>query len=375
MSDIFAPAGEPPTLLGRLRVLSPHASVRVSPLCLGAMNLGESWSSFMGDMNKKTAFEILDAFYTAGGNFIDTANNYQNEESELWIGEWMQERQNRDQMVIATKFSSPYKSYNKSIKIGHNYTGNSTKSLHISVRDSLKKLKTDYIDILYIHFWDFTTSIEELMTSLNVLINQGKVLYLGASDVPAWVVVKANEWAKHHGMRGFCVYQGKWNAAFRDLEREILPMCKIEGLAVCPWSAVGGGKFKSEAELKAYEERGEKGRQHDGPSENDKKVTKILERLSKTYNSSITAIALAYVMQKQPYVFPIVGGRKVSHLMDNIKALSIKLSTQDIMDIENAIPFDLGFPISFSGPSPTNWLLKVAGQYDWVEEPKAIGHV
>jgi aryl-alcohol dehydrogenase-like predicted oxidoreductase len=105
MNELFAPAPQPPTELGRLRILSSTAGIRVSPLQLGAMSIGDAWSAFMGSMDKKRSFALLDAFFEAGGNFIDTANNYQNEQSEQWIGEWMQERGNRDQMVIATKFT------------------------------------------------------------------------------------------------------------------------------------------------------------------------------------------------------------------------------------------------------------------------------
>jgi aryl-alcohol dehydrogenase-like predicted oxidoreductase len=173
------------------------------------MNFGDAWKSFMGEMDKKTVFEILDFFYDQGGNFIDTSNNYQYEQSETWIGEWMKERNNRDQMVIATKFSSSFTSY-KGAGIHVNTAGNSAKSLHVSVVASLKKLQTDYIDLLYVHWWDWTTSIPELMQSLNSLVVSGKVIYIGASDMPAWVVSKANQYAKDHGFAQFCVYQGEW---------------------------------------------------------------------------------------------------------------------------------------------------------------------
>ncbi len=160
MEKLFLPAPEPTTELGRVRVLSSTAGVRVSPLQLGAMSIGEAWKAGMGSMNKEQSFKLLDAFVEAGGNFIDTANNYQDEESETWIGEWMNERGNRDQMVIATKYTTGYTSY-KLGKNSHsvNFTGNHKRSMHVSVRDSLKKLQTDWIDILYLHWWDYTSSI------------------------------------------------------------------------------------------------------------------------------------------------------------------------------------------------------------------------
>lgn len=140
-----------PSALGRYRLLSPTAAVRVSPLCLGAMSIGDAWEH-MGTQSKENSFQILDAFFDAGGNFIDTANVYQNEQSEIWLGEWMIQRQNRSQMVIATKYTSGYRSDWKKEPIHVNFAGNSTKSLHESVTASLKKLQTDYIDLLYVHW-------------------------------------------------------------------------------------------------------------------------------------------------------------------------------------------------------------------------------
>ncbi|CAI4302068.1 CRE_collapsed_G0006510.mRNA.1.CDS.1 [Saccharomyces cerevisiae] len=140
MSELFKPAPEPATGLGRLRVLSKTAGIRVSPLILGGASLGDAWSAFMGSMNKEQAFELLDAFYEAGGNFVDTANSYQNEQSETWIGEWMKSRKLRDQIVISTKFTTDYKGYDVGKGKSANYCGNHKRSLHVSVRDSLRKL-------------------------------------------------------------------------------------------------------------------------------------------------------------------------------------------------------------------------------------------
>lgn len=136
----------PPTELGRLRVLSSTAGVRVSPLQLGAMSIGDAWTGLMGSMSKESAFELLDAFYDAGGNFIDTANAYQNQQSEMWIGEWMQARKNRDSLVLATKFCMDYQCHK--LGQGHhvaNFAGNSRRAMHVSIRDSLKTFQTDYI--------------------------------------------------------------------------------------------------------------------------------------------------------------------------------------------------------------------------------------
>lgn len=326
----------------------------------------------MGECDKKTAFEMLDFFHSQGGNFIDTASNYQNEQSEQWIGEWLQERGVRDEMVIATKFTTSWRSYQGHEKIiQSNFGGNSAKSLHLSVRDSLKKLRTDYIDLLYVHWWDFTTSIPELMQSLNDLVRAGKVLYLGISDTPAWIVSKANEYARNHGLRQFVVYQGRWSAAQRDMERDIIPMCHAEGMGLAPWGALGGGHFKSEEQRQSNEGR------KMGGSEAHVQVSKVLESVAKRKNTQITSVALAYVMHKSPYVFPIVGGRKVDHLKGNIAALGLALSDEDIEEIEGAVPFDPGFPLNFlsqnaggaKGPADV-WLSQMTGHQDFVEPPK-----
>lgn len=149
---LFDPAPEPPTELGRYRVLSTSAGIRVSPLQLGGMSIGEAWAGFLGSMSKEQSFKLLDAYFERGGNFIDTANEYQDEQSETWIGEWMQARGNRDRLVLATKFTSAYRDHEVGQGKGVNYSGNHKRSMHMSLRDSLKKLQTDYIDILYLHW-------------------------------------------------------------------------------------------------------------------------------------------------------------------------------------------------------------------------------
>ncbi|CAD6574347.1 MAG: hypothetical protein ASARMPREDX12_006561 [Alectoria sarmentosa] len=333
-------APKPKSLLGYPRILAPTAGVRVSPLCLGAMNFGEAWSGTLGECDKETSFGMLDYFVDNGGNFIDTANNYQDEENEKWLGEWMESRRNRDQIVLATKFTSPYPS--EPVAIKSNYLGNSSKSLRVSLEASLRKLGTTYVDLLYIHWWDFSTSIPEIMKALHHLVVRGKVLYLGISDTPAWVVSKANEHARQQGLTPFSVYQGLWSAAVRDFERDIIPMCEAEGMALAPWGALGRGTFMSPED---YECKAE-GRKV-GQSENAKKVSVVLDRLARAKGTLITSIALAYVRHKSPYVFPIVGGRKIAHLKANIEALGVELSDDEMDEIDAAAPFEHGFPLNF----------------------------
>ena len=307
------------------------------------------------------------------------ANNYQAEQSETWIGEWLATHSphRRDEMVLATKYTSGFKVFSAPHLRQSNYGTNNSKSLHLSVEASLRKLQTSYIDLLYVHYWDFTTGVEEMMQSLNHLVQQGKVLYLGISDTPAWIVVKANAYARHHGLRPFSVYQGRWSAAERDFERDIIPMCRDEGMGLAPWGALGGGYFKPSQTTEAG------GR--DMPTIRTGKETEVSLVLEKIANSRspplpLTSIALAYVLHKTPHVTPIVGGRKIRHLKQNIEALTIRLTEQEIDDIEDAYPFDVGFPMNFiSGGNPKGPkgpedipLTKRMGHFDFVKGQQPV---
>ncbi|GIJ89550.1 putative aryl-alcohol dehydrogenase aad14 [Aspergillus pseudoviridinutans] len=380
MAHLWAPAPEPATELGRYRILSSNAGIRVSPLQLGGMSIGNAWADSMGSMSKEESFKLLDAFYEAGGNFIDTANNYQDEQSETWIGEWMAERKNRDQLVIATKFTTDFRSYKLGKGKAPNHCGNHRRSLHMSVRESLKKLQTDWIDILYVHWWDQTTSVEEVMDSLQILVEQGKVLYLGISDTPAWIVTAANLYARAHGKTPFSIYQGRWNVMLRDFEREIIPMARHFGMALAPWDVLGGGKFKTKEEIEQRKAQGVGLRSILTPeqSEGEAAMSVALEKVAKEHGiKSLTAVALAYVMAKAPNVFPLVGGRRVEHLQDNIQALSLRLTASQIEYLESQNPFDAGFPSNFIGPDPkvtgkASFLLAANGAYSFVRAPRSI---
>ncbi|CCM01842.1 uncharacterized protein FIBRA_03912 [Fibroporia radiculosa] len=376
----FTTPKEPATKLGRHRQLAPLAGVYVSPICLGAGSIGDQWAKIgMGQMDKADSFALLDAFYEAGGNFIDTANLYQDESSEMFIGEWMEARGIRDQIIVATKYTGDYKRGATDIPQKSAYIGNGMKSLHVSFEASLKKLRTSYIDLLYVHWWDFSCSIEEVMNGLHNLVVQGKVLYLGISDTPAWVVTKANTYARLTGKTPFSVYQGAWSILQRDFEREIIPMARAEGsMALAPWNVLAAGKIRTDAEEERRRQTGENGRTAFDPrwerNENERKVSLALEKVAKEVGAkSITAVAIAYVMQKTPYVFPIVGGRKIEQLKDNIAALDIALTDEQIAELEGVLPFDPGFPSTFVGDGtkvPSTHAR--SGHFDKVPVPQAI---
>ncbi|KAK0185361.1 Aldo/keto reductase [Armillaria mellea] len=355
--SLHAPASDPPTKLGVYRVLCAQAGVRVSPITLGAMSVGDKWEGLgMGSMNKESSFKLLDAYFDMGGNFIDTANGYQDGSSEEFIGEWAEQRGIRDQLVIATKYTTNYKRRDDSVTQKINYVGNGSKSLYLSVEASLKKLRTDYIDILYLHWWDWETSVREVMDNLHHLIALRKVLYLGISDAPAWVVAQANQYAVDHGKTPFVV----------SFERDIIPMAREFGMALAPWDVLAAGRFRTDEDEQKRRETGEKGRTISRPNwernEIEVKMSKALEVVAAEVGvvGNLTAVAIAYVMQKTPYVFPIIGGRKVEHLKANIQALDIRLTEKQIEYLESVIPFDPGFPSSMIGDGTSHNMMLLA---------------
>ena len=293
-------------------------------------------------------------------------------------------------MVIATKFTTPYRDYatGPKVKGGQtqtvNHSGNSKRSMMMSVRDSLKKLQTEWIDILYLHWWDHTTSIEEIMDALHELVVSGKVLYLGISDTPAWIVSAMNEYAKARGKTQISIYQGRWNIMLRDFERDIIPMARHYGMALAPWDVIGGGKFQTKKALEERKKNNEGLRSIMGSGDQTEQEEKISAALEKVANEigdvSISAVAIAYVMQRTINVFPIIGGRKVEHLQDNIKALSIHLTDKQIEFLESQTSFEPGFPNNFIGPDPKVsgkvefGLLSSAAQYSFLRSAQPIGH-
>lgn len=192
------------------------------------------------------------------------------------------------------------------------------------------------------------------MDHLHKLVLSGKVLYLGASDMPAWIVSQANQYARDHGKSRFVIYQGAWNVMARSFERDIIPMARNHGMALAPWNVLAGGRLRSDDEEERRRITGEKGRMISNDrwerTEDERKMSLVLESIAKDIGNSIakevslTAVAIAYVMQKTTHVFPIIGGRKPEQLVANIEALGIALTDEQISRIENVLPFDPGFP-------------------------------
>ncbi|KAF8917076.1 Aldo/keto reductase [Mucidula mucida] len=336
MSSLYEPVGPPASKLGYYRVLSPLAAIRVSPIVLGAMSIGDKWQQFgFGVMDKDSSSGYSTRTMTwAEISSILQVTSDQNGSSEAFIGEWMEKRNNRNELVIATKYSSNRERGGPQIRA--NEIGNNLKVLHVSVAESLK------------------TSVTEIMNGLHSLVMQGKVLYLGISDAPAWFVSQANMYAQMAGKTPFSIYQGHWNVLDRSFEREVIPMAKSLGLALAPWDVLRAGKLRTDAEEEEREKSGEKGRMSSSPdwkrNDAEKKMTEALEKIAAEHGTkNIRAIAIAYVMQKVPYVFPILGGRKVEQLTSNMEALDITLTPEQFTTIESVTPFDVGFPLNIIG--------------------------
>ncbi|KAF8968930.1 NADP-dependent oxidoreductase domain-containing protein [Flammula alnicola] len=344
--SIFQPPPAPESGLARYRVLSPKAGVHVSPIQLGGMSIGDKWQGFMGSMNKEDSFKLLDAYFDNGGNFIDTANIYQDGSSEAFIGEWAEERGIRDDSLCHQGIHTLQCWQNPPLtgclqKIL--FVGNNAKSLHISVKESLKNLRTDYIDLLYLHWWDWDTTIEELQSS-------------GSIRHTSWVVSMANQYARDHGLTPFVVYQGAWNVMDRSFERDIIPMARAQGMALAPWNVLAAGKLRTDAEEERRAASGEngRGRRELATERAGEKMSEALEKVAKEVGAKhINSVAIAYLMQKTPFVFPILGGRKIEHLLQNLEGLEITLSDEQTKYLESIVPFDLGFPANLIGDGTT----------------------
>ncbi|TEB31811.1 Aldo/keto reductase [Coprinellus micaceus] len=267
----------------------------------------------------------------------------QDGESELFIGEWMQSRGIRDQIFLATKYTNSPAIRDPNVAQKIQFSGNSLKSMHLGIEGSLKRLNTSYIDLFY------------LMQALHGLVLSRKVLYLGISDAPAWVVTKANQYARDHALTQFSVYQGMWSILERSFERDIIPMARDEGIALAPWAVLAGGKIRSDAEEERRRQSGEKGRAyyngtHWERTEDQINDCKALEKVAVEVGAkSIGAVAIAYVLHKTTFVFPIIGGRGVENLLENIEALDIALTDKHLKFLDSVAPLDLGFPHNFIG--------------------------
>jgi aryl-alcohol dehydrogenase-like predicted oxidoreductase len=334
-------------LLGR-------SGLKVSELCLGTMGFGTEagWGA-----DKETSFAIMDAFAEAGGNFLDTANIYKLGTSEKIIGDYLSEH-DRDHFVVATKYAL------KDNFTNPNASGNNRKNMMRSLEESLKRLKTEFIDILYLHIWDDITPIDEVLRGMDDLIRQGKINYAAISDTPAWVVAKGNTMAELMGWSQFVALQVEYSLIARSPERELIPMAKHYGMTVTPWAPLGGGV------LTGKYLRGEQGRiKPESNRRNDRSegITKTVMEIAEEIGATAGNVALKWTMQQGFSSIPIVGATKLSQLEDNMKTTELTLTDDHLQRLNEASAIQLGFPGDFFREEGVK-MNTFGGFYDRVEK-------
>jgi aryl-alcohol dehydrogenase-like predicted oxidoreductase len=311
-----------------------HSGLRVSELCLGAMTFGTDWG---WGADKATCQQIFEAFVEAGGNFIDTANNYTNGASERIVGELIS--QAREQFVIATKYTLRMANGNER---NFNEGGNSRKSMRAAVEASLCRLNTDYIDLLYLHMWDFMTPIEEILRAMDDLVRAGKVLYIGFSDTPSWVISHAIGLAERHGWVRPVVTQAPYSLLDRGMERDLIPMTRAFDLAICAWGLLEGGALTGKYNIANSEEK-----RYQDASIKEKDVAAALIALSEEIGHSPAQIAINWARQQTQQLIPILGVRTPAQMKDNLGVLAFKLTAEQLALLNRINDFSLGFPLSF----------------------------
>jgi aryl-alcohol dehydrogenase-like predicted oxidoreductase len=313
-----------------------NSGLKVSELCLGTMTFGDDWGwGATGDECRR----MFDVFAERGGNFIDTANHYTNGSSERILGDLLSGQ--RDRFVLATKYSLSGNPRDP------NAGGNHKKNMALSIAASLKRLKTDYVDLLWVHAWDTLTPAEELMRGLDDLVRSGKVLYVGVSDTPAWVVSRSQTMAELRGWSPFVALQVEYSLIQRTVERELLPMASALGLTVTPWAALGGGVLSGKY---GKSDTGDSKRAPMNAARASERNLAIAEEVKRTANEvgmSSPQVALAWLRQKGPNILPILGARTARQLIDNLDCLGLTLSLSQMEKLDRASAVDLGFPMDF----------------------------
>jgi aryl-alcohol dehydrogenase-like predicted oxidoreductase len=301
------------------------------------MTFGDDWG---WGSPKDEAQKVYNAFREAGGNFIDTANIYTNGTSESFLGEFM--NGHRQSVVLATKYTNAFPGTDP------NAAGNQRKNMVQSVEASLKRLRTDYIDLYWVHIWDQITPVEEVMRGLDDLVRAGKVLYVGISDAPAWWIAQANTLAELRGWSPFIGLQIEYSLIERTIERELVPMAKALNLGLTAWSPLAGGILTGK-----YHGHGssEPGRMSSDmmkgflpEKQRADRIVAAVKTVSDQTGRSMAQVALAWLQYRPVPVIPIIGARRLSQLKDNLASLDLALSADQLKAFDEASRIELGFP-------------------------------
>jgi aryl-alcohol dehydrogenase-like predicted oxidoreductase len=315
-----------------------RTGTRVSELCLGTMTFGN-------EADEPTSRKIVDRFVDEGGNFVDTANVYSQGVSEEITGRAIAGK--RDRIVLATKAR---------FQMGEdtNAVGSSRRNLRAACESSLRRLGTDWIDLYQLHMWDKRTPLEETLSTLDDLVREGKIRYIGASNFAGWHLAKALGVSALHGWEPFVCLQPEYSLITRDAERELIPLCRSEGLAVIPWSPLAGGILTGKYEQGADFPRGTRG----GDTENpitftyrlDDRAWNVVDAVTDAAadtGRSAAQIALNWVLHRNGVTAPIIGARNLDQLEDNLGATGWTLDEETAKALAWASAFRLGYPYEF----------------------------
>jgi aryl-alcohol dehydrogenase-like predicted oxidoreductase len=317
------------------------SGLRVSPLTLGTMTFGEDWG---WGTDPATAETMISTYLEQGGNIIDTANVYTKGHSEKIIGDYLKRADNRrDAVVLSTKFFCNLYPGNP------NSGGTSRKAIIESLEDSLRRLQTDYVDIYWMHAFDPHTPIEETMSALNDLVTSGKIRYIAVSDTPAWKVAQAQMIAQFRGWSAFIGLQIEYSLLERTVEGELIPMAQELGLGVMPWSPLKEGILSGKY-TRANRGQKQSGRDQRISLELPEETYKIIDRLTelaKEKESSPASIALAWVISRPGVTSTLIGARTLDQLVQNLGALSVSLTQEEIASLDVLSEPTFSFPVSF----------------------------
>ena len=319
-----------------------RSGLRVSPLALGAATFGNDWG---WGAEQDEARKLFDVYVERGGNFIDTAVTYTNGTSERMLGEFARDR--RDSLVLATKYTTLRRPDDP------NSGGASRKSLFGSVETSLRQLNTDYLDLLYLHVWDPTTSAEEILRGLDDLVRQGKVLYVAISNTPAWQVARLQTIADLRGWSPLVALQLEYNLVERTGERDLIPMARELGLGTVLWSPLAGGvltgKYRREDLTASPAGEGESVRKSfnvalGGVTERNLAVVDVVKEVAAELGRTPAQVGLAWTLQNPAVTAPIIGARTAAQLEENLGALEVELTPAQLARLDEVSAIDLGFP-------------------------------
>jgi aryl-alcohol dehydrogenase-like predicted oxidoreductase len=325
------------------------SGLRVSPLCLGAMTFGTEWGIGVEEAGSRA---IFNRYLERGGNFVDTADGYNAGKSEELTGKFIAERSLRDRVVLATKFTFNAEPGNP------NAGGNGRKNIYRALQGSLRRLQTDYIDLYWLHTWDTVTPVEEVISTLNDLVREGKILHYGFSDTPAWYVARAQTLAEKEGKERLIALQLEYSLVERNIEREHVPVAQELGIGICPWSPLASGFLSGKYKREGGTWRGDGRLQtmKDSPNpvfnkftERNARVLDVLISVAQQLNKTPAQVALNWAATQPGITSTIIGATKVAHLDDNLSCLDFSIPSELRSKLDQASALESIHPYMFFG--------------------------